>query len=71
MTTVEYTAKTATNNKPDPFKGDGDDFTTWQNKMLFYITTLGLKKYLEEDEPKPAVGQTKETHKDAFLAIDA
>ena len=39
--------------------------------MLFYLTTLGLQRYLEEEEPVPAPGQTKETHKDAFLVVDA
>ena len=32
-------------------KNSGADFKTWQNKMLFYLTTLGLARYLSEEEP--------------------
>ena len=34
-----------------PEKFTGADFKRWQQKMLFYLTTLGLAKYLTEDAP--------------------
>ena len=61
MATVEF-SKNTTHNRPEPFKGDGDDFLTWQNQMLFYLTTLGLQKYLEEEEPIPAPGKEAEVN---------
>ena len=53
MATVELSTKATTHNRLDPFKGDGDDFLTWQNQMLFYRTTFGMQQYLEEEEPIP------------------
>ena len=35
-----------------PEKFSGRDFKYWQQKMLFYLTTLGLAKYLQEEAPK-------------------
>ena len=35
-----------------PEKFNGQDFKRWQQKMLFYLTTLGLAKYLTEDPPQ-------------------
>ena len=34
-----------------PEKFTGMDFKRWQQKMLFYLTTLGLAKFLTEDAP--------------------
>ena len=62
MATVELSTKATTHNRPDPFKGDSDDFLTWQNQVLFYLTTLGLQKYLEEEEPIPAPGKEAEVN---------
>lgn len=56
-------------NKPENFTGV--DFKTWQSKMYFYLTTLGLQRFVEEDEPKPAAGQTAESHKEFFNAVEA
>ena len=39
--------------------------------MLFYLTTLGLQKCIEEDEPKPKGGQTREKDAAVFLGIDS
>lgn len=49
--------------KPEKF--NGTDFKRWQQKMLFYLTTLNLSKYLKEDAP--ASGSTVE----AAAAADA
>ncbi|XP_073042015.1 uncharacterized protein [Primulina eburnea] len=35
--------------KPEKFHGT--DFKRWQQKMLFYLTTLALAKFLKEDPP--------------------
>ena len=72
MAAEQMSIKTATLNKPDLFKGEGDDFLTWQSQMLFYLTTLGLQKYLEEDEPVPPTpGNTNATNQHTGPTIDA
>ena len=35
--------------KPEKF--NRNDFKRWQQKMLFYLTTLNLSKFLREDAP--------------------
>ena len=52
--------------KPERFKGT--DFKRWQQKMLFYLTTLNLARFLNEDGPKLDVG---ETDKEKLAAVDA
>ena len=72
MATEQTTLKAGNLNKPELFKGEGDDFLTWQNQMLFYLTTLGLQKYLEEDEPVPPTpGNAKDAPKHDGPSIDA
>ena len=34
-----------------PDKFDGKGFKTWQKKMLFFLTTLKLDKFIQEDKP--------------------
>uniref|UniRef100_A0A0D3AZ61 Uncharacterized protein n=1 Tax=Brassica oleracea var. oleracea TaxID=109376 RepID=A0A0D3AZ61_BRAOL len=34
-----------------PDKFDGKGFKTWQKKMLFFLTTLKLDKFILEDKP--------------------
>ncbi|KAK3028043.1 hypothetical protein RJ639_038764 [Escallonia herrerae] len=34
-----------------PEKFNGKDFKRWQQKMLFYLTTLNLARFLQEDAP--------------------
>ncbi|XP_042029985.1 uncharacterized protein LOC121776901 [Salvia splendens] len=36
-------------DKPEKFKGS--EFKRWQQKMLFYLTTLGVANFLREDAP--------------------
>ena len=52
--------------KPERF--NGTDFKRWQQKMLFYLTTLNLERFLNEDGPKLDVG---ETDKEKLAAVDA
>jgi hypothetical protein len=35
-----------------PVKSNGLNFKTWQQKMLFYFTTLNLTKFLTKKIPK-------------------
>ena len=54
------------NPKPEkPRKFDSIEFKRWQQKMLFYLTTLHLAKFLQEDPPEPR------TDRDSILAVDA
>ncbi|KAL4011257.1 hypothetical protein IC575_028309 [Cucumis melo] len=52
--------------KPEKF--GGVDFKRWQQKMLFYLITLNLAKFLKEDAPILPEG---ETNKEKQLAVDA
>ncbi|XP_073120783.1 uncharacterized protein [Henckelia pumila] len=52
MSTVLFTPLTSTpahGEKPPKFYGA--DFKCWQHKMLFYLTTLNLSRFLKEDPP--------------------
>lgn len=44
------------------------DFKRWQKKMLFYLTTLNLVRFLVEDAP---VVDKDETDKETLLLLDA
>ena len=52
--------------KPERF--NGTDFKIWQQKMLFYLTTLNLARFLNEDGPKLDIG---EIDKEKLAAVDA
>ena len=42
------------NPKPEKSeKFDGIKFKRWQQQMLFYLTTLHLAKFLQENPPEP------------------
>ncbi|CAL1356033.1 unnamed protein product [Linum trigynum] len=51
-----------------PGKFSGVDFKRWQQKMYFYLTTLGLQKFIKEVIPNP---NEEVPEKDRFLAIEA
>ena len=54
------------NLKPEkPGKFNGTEFKRWQQKMLFYLTTLQFAKFLQEDPTEPV------TDRDSVLAVDA
>ena len=43
-------SKNPSDEKPDKF--NGTDFKRWQQKMLFYLTTMNLANIIREDVPK-------------------
>ena len=54
------------NLKPEkPEKFDGTEFKRLQQKMLFYLTTLHLAKFLQEDPSE------LRTDRDSVLVVDA
>ena len=56
------------NHGEKPKRFNGTDFKRWQQKMLFYLTTLNLARFLNEDGPKLDIG---ETDKEKLAAVDA
>ena len=46
---------------------NGTDFKRWQQKMLFYLTTLNLARFLNEDGPKLDIG---EIDKEKLAVVD-
>ncbi|KAL2461443.1 Uncharacterized protein Adt_44863 [Abeliophyllum distichum] len=46
----------------------GVEFKRWHQKMLFYLTTLNLAKFLNEDPPAIQEG---ENNRASFIALDA
>ena len=54
------------NEKPEKF--NGLNFKTWQQKMLFYLTTLNLARFLKEDPPTV---REDETDAQTLLAVEA
>ncbi|GJT91175.1 hypothetical protein Tco_1080020 [Tanacetum coccineum] len=52
---------TVANHAERPEKFNGQNFKRWQQKMFFYLTTLGLARFLKETVPQvepPAEGQS-------------
>ena len=64
----KITPMVSTNHSEKPEKFHGLNFKTWQQKMLFYLTTLNLSRFLSEDAPKLPEGLTDAQ---AVNAIDA
>ncbi|KAM1096964.1 hypothetical protein ACFX19_014684 [Malus domestica] len=62
---VPVVIPTSTNHGEKPEKFNGTNFKRWQHKMLFYLTTLNLAKFLIEDVP--VSGTTLEE----VVAVDA
>ncbi|KAH6786080.1 hypothetical protein C2S51_038535 [Perilla frutescens var. frutescens] len=55
------------NHADKPEKFNGLNFKRWQQKMLFYLTTLNLVRFLGEDAP--TLGQNVDAQ--AVTALDA
>ncbi|GJY28101.1 hypothetical protein Tco_0403868 [Tanacetum coccineum] len=56
---------TVANHAERPEKFNGQNFKRWQQKMFFYLTTLGLARFLKETAPQvgpPAEGQSFNAH---------
>ena len=51
-----------------PKKFNGTDFKRWQQKMLFYLTTLNLTRFLREKTPAL---KEDETNKQVVIAVEA
>ncbi|GKC25715.1 plasma membrane ATPase 4, partial [Tanacetum coccineum] len=54
-------SNTVANHAERPEKFNGQNFKRWQQKMFFYLTTLGLARFLKETVPQvepPAEGQS-------------
>ena len=49
-------------------KFNGTEFKRWQQKMLFYLTTLNLAKFLYENAPKL---KENETYRQVVAAVEA
>ena len=54
--TVHVTLTVPVSQAEKPEKFSGIDFKRWQQKMLFYLTTLHLAMYLYEEAPKQKEG---------------
>ncbi|XP_073119937.1 uncharacterized protein [Henckelia pumila] len=69
MSTVSFTPLTsAPSHGEKPPKFSGADFKCWQQKMLFYLTTLNLSRFLKEDPPVVVEGNSDTQRR---KAIDA
>ena len=51
-----------------PKKFNGIEFKRWQQKMLFYLTTLNLTHFLKEDAPAL---KENETDKQVVATVEA
>ncbi|GJV11833.1 pol polyprotein, partial [Tanacetum coccineum] len=63
---------TVANHAEKPEKFNGQNFKRWQQKMFFYLTTLGLARFLKETVPQvepPAEGQS--SNEQAVQAVEA
>ncbi|GKE22405.1 pol polyprotein, partial [Tanacetum coccineum] len=63
---------TVANHAERPEKFNGQNFKRWQQKMFFYLTTLGLARFLKETVPQvepPAEGQSSNAQ--AVQAVEA
>ncbi|GJU43447.1 hypothetical protein Tco_1200713 [Tanacetum coccineum] len=54
-TTGAPVTNTVANHAERPEKFNGQNFKRWQQKMFFYLTTLGLARFLKETVPQVAV----------------
>ena len=56
------------NHGEKPEKFSGTDFKRWQQKMLFYLTTLNLARFLREDA---LILKEDETDRQVVAVVDA
>ncbi|XP_073035167.1 uncharacterized protein [Primulina eburnea] len=72
MSTTSFTpvaAAPAHGEKPPKFFGA--DFKCWQQKMLFYLTTLSLSRFLKEDPPVIAADDTEPQRMSALDSLES
>ena len=65
---VAATVTVPVNHGEKPEKFNGTEFKRWQQKMLFYLTTLNLEKLLYENTPKL---KENETDRQVVAAVEA
>ena len=65
---VHVTPTVLVSQAEKPEKFNGIDFKRWQQKMLFYLTTLHLARYLYEEAPKQKEGDDADFQ--TVVAID-
>ena len=65
---VPISVSTHVSHGEKPEKFNGNDFKRWQQKMLFYLTTLNLAKFLREDA---LVCSENEADRQVVAAVDA
>ncbi|KAK5771594.1 hypothetical protein PVK06_047817 [Gossypium arboreum] len=65
---VLQVAATVSHNEK-PAKLSGQNFKTWQQKMLFYLTMLNLAKFLKDGHPTVKEGKVDEVT--TFTAVVA
>ena len=53
--------------KPEKFKGS--DFRRWQQKMLFYLTTLHVSNVLTDDIPSAPTGEGTNPPTEAQMSV--
>ncbi|KZV58547.1 hypothetical protein F511_12374 [Dorcoceras hygrometricum] len=59
MSSITFTPLvSAAAHQEKPFKFSGADFKRWQQKMLFYLTTVSLSWFLTEEPPVVTEGDT-------------
>ena len=58
MTLVSTHAPFMVNHGEKPKKFDGTEFKRWQQKMMFYRTTLNLARFFYEEAPALKEGET-------------
>ncbi|KAL7194162.1 hypothetical protein ACSBR1_034553 [Camellia fascicularis] len=56
------------NHGEKPKKFNGNDLKRWQQKMMFYLTTLNLARFTHEKAPALNEGQTDQQ---VVAAVDA
>ncbi|KAK5845849.1 hypothetical protein PVK06_002083 [Gossypium arboreum] len=59
----------AVSHNEKPTKLSGQDFKTWQHKMLFYLTMLNSTKFLKDDPPTVKEGEVDEVT--AFTTVES
>ncbi|XP_073138326.1 uncharacterized protein [Henckelia pumila] len=71
MSIVSFTSlASAPAHGEKPPKFSGADFKRWQQKMLFYLTTLNLSRFLKEDPPVVVEGDSDTQRRTAVDALN-
>ena len=66
--TAAIPARTAVPPAEKPGKFSGLNFKGWQQRVFFWLTTLGLQKFTNEETPVPAEDMSD---KEKFMIVEA